>query len=181
MRYHDAKRGVPTQRDAHLVQPVEPSGATDVRDPFCSSEQDASLLETPPVRVLYPGISTERIMHAVERQRRITQQLDDLRVQQQARTVFLRTTCLKLMAWVGGSVGLLVSVLLVLFILQPVLLVRVLTLLSGFIAFLLAVGVGMQTDLPLVSSNNWVLSGVALAVVLMMAMWLRLMRYPREA
>ncbi len=180
MRYHDVKRGVPTQRDAHLVQPVEPSGATDVRDPFCSSEQDASLMETPSVRV-YPGISTERIMHAVERQRRITQQLDDLRVQQQARTVFLRTTGLKLIAWISGSVGLLVSVLLALFILQPVLLVRVLTLLSGFIAFLLAVGAGMQTDLPLVSSNNWVLSGVALAVVLMMAMWLRLMRYPREA
>jgi len=125
-------------------------------------------------------ISTERIMHAVERQRRITQQLDDLRAQQQQRTAFLRTTGLKLLAWVVCACVLLISALAVVFVLQPLLLFHLLTLLSSTIALLLAVGVSIQESFALIPSNNWVLSGTALAVVLMMVMWLRLMRHPRE-
>jgi hypothetical protein len=29
--------------------------------------------------------------------------------------------------------------------------------------------------------SNWLLSGMALVVVLMMGLWVRLMRYPKEA
>ncbi|MGH2508720.1 MAG: hypothetical protein ACRDHZ_15145 [Ktedonobacteraceae bacterium] len=180
MRCHDAKRGKPVQRGEHLAQLAEQSRqGEDVRASSCAFGQDATPAENPPSRPC-SGISTARIMYAVERQRRITQQLDDLRAQQQQRTAFLRTTGLKLLAWIGGTLGLVVSMCLVGLVFQPVLLVRTLTLFSGFIALLLALGVDIQEGLALIPSNNWVLSGAALVVVLMMFMWLRLMRYPHE-
>jgi hypothetical protein len=39
----------------------------------------------------------------------------------------------------------------------------------------------LQAGLTLITSQTWLLSGVALVVVVMMGMWLRLMRIPREA
>jgi hypothetical protein len=177
MRCHDAKRELSAQRGERLAQPAERSCRDE--DAHTSSEQRASLAENPSARVC-AGISTERIMHAVERQRRITQQLDDLRAQQQQRTAFLRTTGLKLLAWLVCAFVLLLGAFSILSVLQPILLVHLLTLLSSTIALLLAVGVDIQESLPLIPSNNWVLSGTALAVVLMTVMWLRLMRHPRE-
>ena len=127
-----------------------------------------------------PAISTERIMYAVERQRRITQQLDDLRAQQRQRTARLRRIGVRLLAWVGGLLGLGVVTLALLFTFQPALLVRTLRLLSGFIALVLAVGESMQATLSHIPSNSWILPGAALAFVLMVALWLYLMRHPRE-
>ena len=177
MRCHDAKRGLSAQCGAHVAPPAE--RAEDVRADSCEQEQPASLLGTPSSQ-LYPCISTERIMHAVEHQRRITQQLDDLRAQQRQRTAFLRVTGLRVMAWSGLALGILVGALVLLCLLQPAILASTVRLLSGFIAFMLAVGESLQASLSLIPSNSWVLSAVALAVVLMMALWLHLMRYPRE-
>lgn len=181
MRCHDAKRGLTAPRGERSAQPMEQSRrGEDVCTSVYSSNQDTSLPETPSSR-LCAGISTERIMHAVERQRRITQQLNALRTQQEQRMAFLRSTGLKFVMWVGCTLVILASVFAVLSMFQPVLLVRTLTLFSGFIALLLAAGVDIQEGLSLIPSNNWILSGAALVVVLMMVMWLRLMRHPHEA
>lgn len=128
----------------------------------------------------YPGISTERIMHAVERQRRITEQLDDLRAQQRQRTARLRRIGVKVLAWICCLLGLGIVALLLLFALEPGLLARTLRLLSGVIALLLAVGESIQATLAHIPSNSWVLPGAALTFVLMVALWLYLMRHPRE-
>src|SRR5689334_4911288 len=83
---------------------------------------------------LYPGISTERIMRAVEQQKRITQQLEDLRTQQKQRTVLLSRACLKLLAGVSFSIGILTILLVTLFLIQPDILRRLLALSSDAIA-----------------------------------------------
>jgi len=129
---------------------------------------------------MYPGISTERIMRAVDQQKRITQQLDDLRTQQKQRAALLSGTCLKLTAGVCFSVGILAIVLFALSLFQPDILVQLLALSSDTIALLVAVSDGVGVALSLIPSNSWLLAGSALAVVLLMGMWLRLMRYPRE-
>lgn len=182
MRYHDAKGQVPVQRDAHRVFPAEDNGIeyAQVHPESRNQEQPTSLLETSPSRT-YPSISTERIMRAVEQQKRITQQLEDLRTQQKQRTAFLRVAGLRFVAGVLGLLGLVASVLVILFFFQPGMLARTLTMLSGVIALLVAVEESIKTDLSLIPSNSWLLSGAALMVVLMMTMWLRLMRHPREA
>jgi hypothetical protein len=180
MRY-DAKSQQSAQRDAHLAYPAEHNRANHAHASSDShnQEQPASLLGPPPSH-MYPGISTERIMHAVERQRRITAQLEDLRAQQRQRTAFLRTAGLKLITVVGFLLGLLIIALVTLFFFQPIMLARTLALLSDTIALLLAVGESLKTDLSLIPSNNWLLSGATLLIVLMMVMWLRLMRHPQD-
>lgn len=176
MRCHDAKRKSFAQRGEYREQGYQ----AEIMHPVGSAcDQHTSEREVSSSR-LCPEISTERIMYAVERQRRITQQLDELRARQRRRTAFLRTTGLKLLGWSGGIIGLLLSVFAVGCVWQPVLLVRILTLLSGVILFLLAVGGEIQEGVSLIPSNNWVLSGAALAVVLLMVLWLRLMRHPQE-
>ncbi len=174
MRCHNAKRGTSAQSGAHVAPPVEC-----VEDGVREQAQPVSVAGTPS-SPLYPSISTERIMHAVERQRRITAQLDDLRAQQRQRTAFLRSAGLKIMAWSSLALVILIGALALLFTLQAVILERTLRLLSGFIALVLALGESLQTSLSLLPANSWLLSAAALAVVLMMALWLYLMRYPRE-
>lgn len=130
---------------------------------------------------LYPSISTERIMQAVEQQRRISQQLEDLRLQQKQRTAFLRTTGLKCIALLCGVLAMLGSAFVFLLFTRPDLLERVLDTLSGAIAWLFALGDSVRQELAQIPLNSWLLSGAALLVVLMMGLWVRLMRYPQEA
>ncbi|HEU5375610.1 MAG TPA: hypothetical protein VFV38_09240 [Ktedonobacteraceae bacterium] len=174
MRFHDAKdRQLADHRDAHL----EAEDAR-IQPDILRQSQPASLPDIAPSR-MYPNISTERIMRAVEQQKRITQQLEDLRTQQQQRTALLRTAGLKFVVGAFCLLGFLASVLVILFIFQPDMLVRTLTLLSDVIALFVAVGEDIKIELSLIPSNSWLLSGAALVVVLMMVMWLRLMRHPR--
>ena len=119
-------------------------------------------------------------MRAVEQQRRITQQLEHLQARQQERNNLLRITVPMFLAGVFLSLGILTIIFLVLSFFQPEILARILTLLSGSIAVLVAIAEGLQAALVLIPSNSWLLSGAALAVVLMMGMWLRLMRTPHE-
>jgi len=69
----------------------------------------------------------------------------------------------------------------VLFLFQPEVIISLLSALSGFIDALYMLTGYLQAGLTLITSQTWLLSGVALVVVVMMGMWLRLMRYPREA
>jgi len=127
------------------------------------------------------GISTERIMQAVEEQRRVSQQLEDLRTQQKQRTAHLRTTGLKLMGVFWGLCGVLVGGFVILLIVQPVLLDRTLNSLDDSIAVLVALKEQIKLGLSLIPSSSWLLSAAALAVVLMMGLWIRLMRHPQDA
>ncbi len=125
----------------------------------------------------HPSISTARIMQAVEQQRRISQQLEDLHIQQVQRTAILRTKGLKV------SVGLVISIwivsiaLTILSIIQP----QILAPLRDGTVLLVALAESTSRTIRLIPSNGWIFSGAALVFVLMMALWLRLMRYPREA
>lgn len=186
MRCRNAKHRLTVQRDSNLARPaendlVEPlHDCVPCREYNRRQEQPDQLLVTPPSR-MYPSISTERIMRAVEQQRRITQQLEHLRAIQKQRTALLRTAGLKFLAGALLTIGILIIVLVVLSISQPDVLVRMLILLSDVIATLFAVTEGIKTELSLIPSNSWLLSVAALAVVLMMGLWLRLMRHPQEA
>lgn len=185
MRSRDAKDPLIVQRASHLAQPAESDTTEQARRcPFRSeykrcSGPPADLLENSPSR-MYPPISTERIMRAVEQQRRITQELDDLCTKQQQRAVLLRRTGLRLLLGVSLLLGALVIAFIVLSFIQPDILVRLLARLSDTIATFVAVEEGIKAALSLIPSNSWLLSGAALAIVLMVGVWLRLMRYPQK-
>jgi hypothetical protein len=129
----------------------------------------------------YRTISTERIMQAVERERRISQQLEHIQSQQQVRLARVSKAGPKIAAGAFFTTGALVLGLGALFLFQPEVFISLLSPLSGFIDALYAMAAWVQTGLTLISSQSWVLSGVAFMVVIMMSVWLRLMRYPREA
>lgn len=160
MRLFDAKDRRAGQRTAHLTRPAENN-------------------EEQPARA-YTGISTERIMQAVEQQRRVSQQLEDLRTQQKQRTFLLRTRGLKFICIACCVCGLLVTGFLFLLILQPALLDRTLNALDGSIALLVVIEEQIKLGLSLIPSNQWLVSGAALIVVLMTGLWIRLMRHPQE-
>ena len=129
---------------------------------------------------LHSSISTERIMQAVQHQRRITQQLEDIRTKQQCRVVRLRRVY-PLLALSFFALEFLAAVLFVESLMQPDLMVKILSLLSGIIDVVIGIGQYVQPALLLVTSNTWLLSGVAFLIVVLMGMWLRLMRYPQQA
>ncbi len=186
MRCRDARYRLTAQRENALAQSEIPTLQEHLK--YCSpchifewrQQRLDTLLITSKSRV-YPGISTERIMRAIERQRRITQQLEDIRAQQQARIARLGNVSPKLAMIVYLAVGILSLSLLTLFIFQPDLIVAIFSLLSGVIDALFVVGQYLQAGLALITRDNWLLSGVALVLVVMMGMWLRLMRYPQQA
>lgn len=128
----------------------------------------------------YSSISTERIMRAVQQQQRITHQIEDLRKQQSTRVEHLRPVGAAVAALGLFTLCSIPLLLLALIIVQTNLAVQVLTFLNSTIDLLMIIAQYIQAGLILVTRNNWLLSGVALAVVIMTAMWLRLMRPPRE-
>lgn len=129
---------------------------------------------------IHNSISTERIMRAVQQQQRISRQLEDLRAQQQSRMARLRPMIIAIAAIVFFTLGSIPLLFLAITIVQSNLVVHVLTVLNNAIDVLIILAQYIQAGLILATRNNWLLSGVALVVVVMMAMWLRLMRPPRE-
>jgi len=186
MRCRDAKFWLTAQRDNDLAQPEGSTIQEHLKD--CTAcrthEQNQQRLDlmlgTPSYRA-FSSISTERIMRAVERQKRITQQLEDLRRQQQTRIARLGILTPRFAAFTYLSIGLISLSLLALFIFNPGLVVNVLALLGDVIDALVTLVQYLQTGLALVIHDNWLLSGMALVLVIMMGMWLRLMRHPQEA
>lgn len=185
MRCRDAKYWLTAQRESDPGQP-EVSGlqghlqeCPPCRDFEQKQERLDTMLKPVPSR-LYPGISTERIMHAVEQQRQVTRQLEDLRAQQQSRVAHLRTG-LKGLGIACILFGMFSILFVALSLFQPDLLVKLLGLLSDLIALLVVIAQAVQTGLTLITFNTWLLSGTALMFVLLLGMWLRLMRYPQEA
>ena len=186
MRCRDAREQLTAQRETepeqsdvlHLREHVK-------RCPGCHSFERRqtylnALLEPAPTRS-YSGISTERIMQAVERQKRISQQLEHIQNQQQARLARMGKAGPKIAGIAFLVTGALALGLFVLFLFQPEVIISLLSTLSGFIDALYILIGYVQAGLTLITNQTWLLSGVALVVVIMMGMWLRLMRYPREA
>lgn len=186
MRSRDVNDRLNVQRASHPARPVEHETIAQRHERFScqqsdqqveQSSQELEMLSSP----LYPSISTERIMRAVEHQKRITQELDDLCARQQQRAVLLRRTSVRLIIGVSVSLGGLALAFILLSLFRPDMLVRLLGLLGDTIAMLVALTDGIRSALLLIPANSWLLSGVALVIVLMVGVWLRLMRFPQEA
>ncbi len=186
MRCRDAKFWLTAQRDNDLAQPEVSTLHEHLKDcAACRTHEQLQqrldlMLGTPSYRA-FSSISTERILRAVERQKRITQQLEDLRMQQRTRIARLGILTPKFAALMYLTIGLFSLSLLALFIFNTNLVVNVLALLGGMIDALVTLAQYLQTGLALVIHDNWLLSGMALVLVIMMGMWLRLMRHPQEA
>ncbi len=200
MRCRDAKKWLAAQRDGDLAQSDVMALQEHLKQcPTChAAEQRQQRLNTllrtaTPMAQLEgassssePGlpiqsISTERIMLAVQQQRRITQQLEDIRTQQQFRIARWRVVGPSLAAIIFFTLGSIPLLLLAIAIVQPDLLVNTLSLLSDGIGVLVALAPYLQAGLAVVTRNNWLLASIAFIFVVMMGMWLRLMRYPQEA
>ncbi len=186
MRCRDAKLWLAAQCEGDLAQPDGSKLQNHLKHcPACRAHEQRqhrldTMLRTPPPRV-YPNISTERIMLAVEQRRRITQQLAHIRTQQQSRMARLRIVGPSLAAitfFTFASIPLLVFALM---FIQPALVVRTLTWLSDAVGVLIVLAQYLQTALTLVVRNGMLSSGVAFVSVVLMGLWLRLMRHPQEA
>jgi Predicted transmembrane transcriptional regulator (anti-sigma factor) len=196
MRCCDARKWLSAQRDgdlepsqaealqAHLAQ-CEDCRAQQQHERRLSSLFTAPLDEekvaTPPAQTSRPVISTDRIMRAVQQQRQVTNQLNNIRQQQQTRVARMRK---------AGTVGVALSFLLVssmpllfliVIILQTDFAIKTLAFLERGIDTVVVLGVYLQRELVMITRNSILLSGLAFVVVVMMGMWLRLMRPPREA
>ena len=200
MRCRDAKKRLAAQRDGDLVQSDVMALQEHLKQcPVChAAEQRQQRLDTllctstPMERLQGPSspsqpglpiqsISTEQIILAVQQQRRITQQLEDIRAQQQFRIARWRVVGPSLVAITFFTLGSIPLLLLAIAIVQPDLLVNTLSLLSDGISVLVARAPYLQAGLAIVTRNNWLLASIAFIFVVMMGMWLRLMRYPQEA
>src|SRR5260370_35862106 len=112
MGCRDAKEWLTAQRDTDLAQLKDPTFYEHLRQ--CAGcrvherrqQRLDGLLRTPGTH-LYSGISTDRIIRAVERQMRSTQQLEDLRPQGQSRVPRLRIFNPKVAVFAYLTMGLL--------------------------------------------------------------------------
>jgi hypothetical protein len=134
-----------------------------------------------PVLHAYSSISTERIMQAVERQRRITDQLVSLESRQQARLARVRRAYLKISAAIFLLMGIVILVLAALYMFQPDTFLAVVAFSGGIIDFVMQAGRYLMTGLAFITGQSWLLALIGLAVVVIAGLWLRLMRTPREA
>jgi hypothetical protein len=194
MRCRDAKNWLSAQRDDDLAQ----SHAKALQEhltycPSCralaqeqrridtmisTANNHVSTVDTPLIRPA--SISTNQIMRAIQQQKHITSQLEDLRQQQLLRIARMRTV-----GTVSAALGFLILssiplLFLVIAFLQTDLALNTLSFFNGVIDGGIVLGQYVQAGLTLVTRDNLLLSGLAFAVVIMMGMWLRLMRSPQE-
>lgn len=127
------------------------------------------------------SISTERIMLAVERQRRITNQLESLQAQQRARVARFGKAGTAMIVVTLALAGGITLGLFFLFLFQPDLFLTLLSFLSGIIDIVVQLARYLSTGLTFIAQQSWLLTGAALVIVIMTGIWLRLMRPPREA
>jgi hypothetical protein len=186
MRCRDAKDWLTAQRENDLVRPEVTALQEHLK--HCSGNhtqeqhhQRTDLLLNSPAPRMFTSISTERIMQAVERQKRITEQLDDLRRQQRTRMAHLRIFTPRFAALTYLSLGFISLLFLAILIFNTDIVVNVLESFGGVIDTLIILIQYLQSGLAFVLNQGWLLSAMALVLVIMMGMWLRLMRHPQEA
>jgi hypothetical protein len=126
------------------------------------------------------SLSTERIMQAVQQQKQVSDQVAFMHYQQKVRDAHFRKIGA---ASVAFSILLLSSIPLFFFItmmVQAAIADKTLDFLNGVIDIVVVVGQYMQDGLTLITRNNVLFAAVACVVVVMIGMWLRLMRLPKE-
>ncbi len=143
---------------------------------------DNDLMQSPSSRTHpYSSISTERIMHAVEQQKRITDQLVGLQAQQQARVARVKGAGEKLLMAMMVLTGVVTLGLLFLFIFLPDQFLAMLSFSSGAIDIIMQLARYLSPGLAFITQRNWLLAGAALVIVVMVGIWVHLMRTPHEA
>jgi hypothetical protein len=186
MRCREARLWLAAQRDGDLAQSDESrlrehlEHCSDCRTVEQRQKCHNEVL-SPPTPRSHPSISTERILLAVERQKRISRQLEDIRSQQQSRIARMRGVGTFLAAITFFTLGSIPLLLLALAIVQPDLIAQTLSHLGDGVGVLVVIGQYLQTGLTLLSNDNWLLLSAAFVMVVMMGMWLRLMRHPQGA
>lgn len=186
MRCRDAKKWLTAQREENLTQPDASALQEHLKQcSVCRTlEQQQrhmdSVLRTSMARV-QTRVSTDKIMYAVQQRRQITAQLEDIHTQQQQRIAQMRTVGTALAALGFFTLGSIPLLVLAITIIQTDLMVKALSWLGTVIDVLIILAQYLQAGLTLTTRNNWLLSVVAFAVVVMMGIWLRLMRHPQEA
>ena len=184
MRCRDAKLWLAAQRDGDLTESDALALEEHLKQcPVCRAYEQRlrslnTLLLTPAPRV-YSSISTERIMLAVQQQKRISQQLEDIRTQQRSRMARMGVVGAPLAAITLFTLVSFPLLLLALAILQPDLLGQTFPLLSDIVGVLIVLVQYFQAGLTIITRDNRLLLGVAFVLVVMMGMWLRLMRHPQ--
>jgi hypothetical protein len=185
MRCRDARQWLNAQRDGDLVQS---DGLEQEHLKLCPGcrlferrQQHIHSLMHASAPCSSVRVSTEAIMLAIQQQVRITQQLEELQAQQRTRIERTRSAWAAMAAISFFTLGSIPLLLLAATITQTDLVVKALSLLSTAVDVLVVLAQYALLGLSMVTRNNWLLSGIAFAVVIMMAMWLRLMRYPQEA
>jgi hypothetical protein len=186
MRCRDAKVWLTAQREHDLVQSEVTALQEHVKHcSACHTYEQYHQRKDPVLNSstsqMFTSISTERIMQAVERQKRITEQLEDLRTQQKTRIARLRIFTPRFATLTYVSMGVISLLLLALLIFNTGIIVNVLETFGGVIDTLVIFAQYLQSGLALVLHQEWLLSAMALVLVIMMGMWLRLMRHPQEA
>ncbi len=197
MRCHDVKQVLAQQRDTDEMDDTDIAAfqkhlgeCADCRA-FEQRQQSMDMLlrtsqktEQPLVAQSFSStgsVSTRSIMQAVQQRKQISQQLETLHEQQRSRVARLRTGGAVFAAILFFTLGSIPLLILAIMLVQTDFMVQVLLLLSNVVDVLYVLGQYVQTSLTIVTHNSFLLAGVGFVVVLMMGMWLRLMRPPREA
>jgi len=186
MHCHDAKEWLSTQCNGDRVLLLAPALQEHLKQcPTCRAflqrQHHLDSIPDTPTPLIRASISTAQIMQAVQERKRITQQLEDIHRQQRTRMERLRpvgAAGLALGLFTLSSIPLFFFVIL---IIQTDFAAKALSLLSGVIDICIILAQYLQEELTLLTRDSWLLSAIAFAVVIMMGMWLRLMRYPQEA
>src|SRR6266516_6806575 len=152
MRCRDAKDWLTAQRENDLVQSEDTALRENLKN--CSAyptheyyHQRTDFVPGSPTSRMFTSISTERIMRAVERQKRITEQLEDLRMQQRTRIARLRIFTPRFAAFTYLTIGLISLSLLTLLIFNTGIVINVLESLGGIIDALVTLAQYLQSGL----------------------------------
>src|SRR5450759_5284339 len=138
MRCRDAKQQLTAQREtepeqSEVLQLQEHLKQCSGCYSFGRRQTHLNVLLEPAPTHTYSSISTQRIMLAIERQKRISQQLEHIQNQQQARLALMGKAGPKIAGMAFLVTGALTIGLLSLFLFQPDLFMSLLSTLSGFI------------------------------------------------
>lgn len=185
MRCQDARQGLNVQHDGDLAQSEDAALQEHLRQcvtcrAFQQQLDELDTMLSPSTASLKTSVPTDNIMQAIEQRKRITEQLEELREQQRTRVARMRVPGTALVALGFFLLGSLPLLLFAIVIIQTNLAVKALSVLNGVIDALVILAQYLQEGSLLATQNNWLLSAVAFATVVMMGIWLRLMRHPQE-
>lgn len=188
MDCQQAKRGLIAQRE-HADAPTESQDEA-VRKhlrgcPECRAFEQrlrrAQMVQPSSVQRVYSSISTERIMQAVAQEKFAAKQVEAMQMQQQRRMARQRSIVLPTLLIFAFTLLVIPLLLATVAMIEPDMVANMPPALSGLI-YMMMLGVQyLHTGSTLITKDTALLVIGALALVIMVGMWLRLMRSPRQA